>query len=371
MKLYFDGIPPIYVCDYLLYETSSLEECDYVLSCKFTWGNTDFETIQNNLNSYSSINKYVIIFWISDSTDKFNIPDNVILFRTSLYKTQISNNEYILPYVWEGIDKKYFSLNKTDKPIIGFCGQVDQYRHDIIEKFKESDNIECNFIIRNDFWGGNPHNTNLKNDFINNILSSHFTICNRGKGNFSMRFYQVLSCGRIPALVDSDMIFPFEDKINWKDIIVTGCNENEVLDKILDMYNNKDIISIQNKCRYIYNKYFLNINYFPQIFNYIGNITNKCLFFNDNDNNISIDDKENNIFYIFDINIYKKYNDLKNLSNSELVNHYLMYGYNENRIYKLPSNFDINKYSKYEDLINLSKKDLITHYINYGIYENR
>jgi len=348
MKLHFDGIPPSYICNYLLYEVSTIEECDYILSCKFNWGNTDFTTIQNNLNSYSS--------------------NNVILFRTSLYKTQMSNNEYVLPYVWEGIDKKYFALNKTEQPIIGFCGQVDQYRHDIIEKFKKSDNIECNFIIRNNFWGGNPHNTNLKNDFINNILSSHFTICNRGKGNFSMRFYQVLSCGRIPVLVNTNMEFPFKDKINWDNIIVIGIDENDVLNKIIDMYNTKDIISIQNECRQIYNKYFLNKNYFQKIFNCIGILMNKDIFNNDNNDNNEI---KNDILDIFDINIYKKYNDLKNLSNSELVNHYLTHGYNENRIYKLPDNFDINKYSKYEDLVNLEKVDLITHYINHGIYENR
>ena len=37
MKLYLDGIPPDYICNYLSYELVSIEDCDYILSCKFYW----------------------------------------------------------------------------------------------------------------------------------------------------------------------------------------------------------------------------------------------------------------------------------------------------------------------------------------------
>jgi hypothetical protein len=363
MKLYFDGTQPSYICNYIDYEVTNIKNCDYILSCKFNWGMTDFNTIQNNLNSYKSVNKYVIVFLITDSTDKFSIPDNVYFFRTSLYKKKLSNNEFILPYVWENIDKKYFILSKTSKPIIGFCGNIDQYREKTISTLQKENNIYCNFIIRNQFWGGKPNDPTLRNEFINNIVSSHFTICNRGKGNFSMRFYQVLSAGRIPALIDSDMIFPFEDEINWKDIIVVGKNENDMLNKIFDIWNNKDIIFIQNKCREIYYKYFLNKNYFIKIFNHINFITHK----NKNYDNIEYHD----ILDVFDVNIYKKQYNIKSLNEIELINHFINHEINENKIHKLPHDFDINIYNKYKDLLQLNNDEIINHFINHGINENR
>jgi GR25 family glycosyltransferase involved in LPS biosynthesis len=86
----------------------------------------------------------------------------------------------------------------------------------------------------------------------------------------------------------------------------------------------------------------------------------------------------------FNIDIYKNnYIDLYNFTDEELINHYLIHGKNENRIYninkievpeinKLPKDFDINFYkNKYDDLKNFNNKELVNHYINYGKKENR
>ena len=72
---------------------------------------------------------------------------------------------------------------------------------------------------------------------------------------------------------------------------------------------------------------------------------------------------------------YKHLNkDLENLSDIELKNHYILYGKNENRIYKfnIPEDFKTLDY-KYlnKDLGNLSEIELKIHYILYGKNENR
>ena len=103
------------------------------------------------------------------------------------------------------------------------------------------------------------------------------------------------------------------------------------------------IFIINIKIKYLYKSLYIIWNYIL----YIGFIINKSISFDDN--NYIYDTLD-----IFDINIYKKYNDLIFFSNSDLINHYLLYGHHENRIYKLPNNFNIEKYSKYEDLLNLS-----------------
>ena len=52
------------------------------------------------------------------------------------------------------------------------------------------------------------------------MLDSSFSLCIRGNGNFSYRFYEALSFGRIPILIDTDVELPFESIINWKDHII-------------------------------------------------------------------------------------------------------------------------------------------------------
>lgn len=120
----------------------------------------------------------------------------------------------------------------------------------------------------------------------------------------------------------------------------------------------------------------------------------------------------------FDIEFYKNYYmDLQHMNDEELINHYLQYGIYENRIYKnnekkiidislclnneiekyndlkfltenelilycvkygkfnnynVPNDFDLEYYKNYyHDLINMTHKEVINHYINYGFYEKR
>jgi hypothetical protein len=75
----------------------------------------------------------------------------------------------------------------------------------------------------------------------------------------------------------------------------------------------------------------------------------------------------------FDYVEYKKnYKDLSKLNNKDLEEHYLLYGLKENRLYKLPSDFDPKVYkSLYNDLSILNDDELKRHYMNNGAYEKR
>jgi hypothetical protein len=358
IKLYTESNTINYITENLDYEVASFDDCDYILSSKFIFGLYDSNAIQNLINSYKNINKKVIIFLVSDITNKLYIPNNVILFRTSLYKSLISNNEYILPYVWEKIDKPFNILKKTIKPIIGFCGKVDVHRINTINILKNNNNLTTNFIVRKDFWGGKPNDQTLFDEFSDNIINSHFTVCNRGRGNFSMRFYQTLSYGRIPVLINTDMVFPFDDEIDWNSIIIIGNDENEIINKILSWWNNKDIDieKIQLKCKEVYDTFLYQKKYFNKIFSYIEN---KKIDFKSYDN-------------LIDYYIYSLYNDLNKMNKNQLKNHYINHGIKENRLIKLPKNFDINIYKKYNnDLSSMTNNELIKHFVNYGYYEDR
>ena len=68
------------------------------------------------------------------------------------------------------------------------------------------------------------------------------------------------------------------------------------------------------------------------------------------------------------------YKDLKDLADEDLKDHYIKFGYYENRIYKinLPENFNVNRYKILNyDLLNMNEYELTYHYVNYGYFENR
>lgn len=229
-----------------------------IIDTKAYWGVVNPYEIQNIIQSYRDypISDTIFIFLITDSVESFYIPTNVRLYRTSLLKSTQRTNEHLLPYIWEGISTPFPPLDRTEKPIIGFCGLVSPYRIETLNIFTQDERCKTNYILRNEFWGGNPHNETIVNDFESNMCNSHFNICNRGKGNFSMRFYQTLSAGRIPILLNTDMVLPLEDKIDWKKYIVLANTEKELVENTIVFWNTRNIAIAQTKCREIYDAYF-------------------------------------------------------------------------------------------------------------------
>ena len=212
----------------------------------------------------------VIVFLVIDYEFKLIIPSNIFVLRTSLRKSLWqTGKEYVLPYIWETIEEPFDPLPRTNFPIVGFCGQVNKYRKNILNFIHLNKQIKDNFILNKYFWGGIYNDNNddkadiniLINNFRNNMRDSHFIICNRGAGNFTMRFYQTLAAGRIPVLVDTDMLLPLCDKINWSDFIIIENSEDKVISKILIWWKYKNIELAQIKCFQIFHKYFSHLNF--------------------------------------------------------------------------------------------------------------
>lgn len=261
IKLYFEGND--YCSDFfksfVIHSDVAFDDCDFVVSSNFDFGKSIKKNIQNSLNKYINYDKKVIVFLVSDYNNELNIPKNVFLFRTALYKSIKKQNEFVLPYIWESFYDDFEPLTKTAKPIVGFCGNVknNSGRRESTMASIESDNLICsNFIKHIGFGGGKIE---LVERFKKNILQSHFTISNRGLGNFSMRFYQVLALGRIPVLLDTDMAFPFNEIIDWNKYIITSKSENQLAEKIKHFWSvttDRDLIAIQQNCKQLFDDYF-------------------------------------------------------------------------------------------------------------------
>ena len=92
------------------------------------------------------------------------------------------------------------------------------------------------------------------------ILNSNYTVCMRGGGNFSVRFYETLALGRIPIFINTDCILPFDEMIKYKDYMV-WVEESElpfINQKILDFHNSlnqEKFNELQVACRNLWQTY--------------------------------------------------------------------------------------------------------------------
>jgi hypothetical protein len=265
LKLFFDGddFTSAFFRSNVSFIETSIEDCDYIIGTGLVFGSVIKKDVQKVLDKYGKYSKKVVLFFVSDFEKSLHVPSNILLFRTSILKSLKKENEFILPYIWEEIEGITFqTLPKLNQPIVGFCGNI---KHNIgkrlttINKFKSDTRFVSKFILRQGFWGGKPNDVNYKTDYIENIKEAHFSICNRGKGNFTIRLYQVLSLGRIPILIDSDMIYPFEDLINWDEFMVKAKKQNLLLEKTFNFWDSKNNSQLENaqlKAKEIFDNYF-------------------------------------------------------------------------------------------------------------------
>lgn len=204
-------------------------------------------------------NKILLCFYNDDNDITFNLPKNVILFRTSFYKSKQLINEKALTVFSADYFKNYYL--KKPKLSIGYCGHILYGRQKYINILNNS-NIKCNFILRNGMWAPRIDSNKAVLDFYKNIENNIFIFCYRGNGNFSYRFYQILMMGRIPILINTDCVFPFENKYNLNDlgIIIDEKdllnNKKNLINEIINYYNNTDLLKIQKQNRKIWEEYF-------------------------------------------------------------------------------------------------------------------
>jgi hypothetical protein len=88
---------------------------------------------------------------------------------------------------------------------------------------KASPLVETRFIVRARYRAGTAGPVSWEQtsrEFYQNIARTDYTLCLRGGGNFSKRFYETLALGRIPVLVDTDCLLPFEAVLPWASHIV-------------------------------------------------------------------------------------------------------------------------------------------------------
>ena len=105
-------------------------------------------------------------------------------------------------------------------------------------------------------------------EFYRNILESDYTVCLRGGGNFSKRFYETLAMGRIPLFINTDCNLPFEEEIDWRRYcLFVESNDLGSLNRRISAHyeslTDQGLTQLQMDCRRIWEEW-LTFGGFPQ-----------------------------------------------------------------------------------------------------------
>lgn len=215
-------------------------------------------------------NRPLVVFFNSDSTAPVGL-DSAIVFRTSIFRSTRRANEHAMPAWSADFLEKYaggrLSIRpKAPVPSVGYTGYVDWFidearlahgvrelttmlarrlchplrrphpgrmlRGRAVRRLAADGRIATNFVIRDSCRTGSA---SLKErfEYAQNILQSDYCLVCRGGGNFSYRLFEVLSCGRIPLLINTDCVLPCEDSVAWDQVAVVV--EARDIDSIADI----------------------------------------------------------------------------------------------------------------------------------------
>jgi len=189
--------------------------------------------------------KKLIILNTGDFISKIKKIENAIYFRPFLNPGEHSPNTIIIPYEIEPMFTAITSNPKFNISFMGYFPRIistrlfytlkNSFWHPVkgngsivrklmARKIKKT-NLPLTLVKRNSFSGwkrDNSTNTlNRRTEFFNSIRDSRYIICPRGDGNQSLRFYETLSAGRVPILIDTKIKLPLEDRLNYSEITIT------------------------------------------------------------------------------------------------------------------------------------------------------
>ncbi len=298
-------------------EVNSIQDCDLAI-----YPNRVFhpETLNFDRSVFTAAkkaeqyNKPLVIDATSDSDVFLNIPTAKIL-RCGLYKSLQQPFEIECPF-WSNYRTKksldaLIALPKKSKPAIGFCGTISSIGKlsqlgklmlpsKVAKVVLAKGKLACKFDIRlresmslklrtlainilsldtrieSHFDISDPHQsyylkneTNqqlLENLFVTNTGKCDYVLCIRGTGNYSGRFYMALNAGRIPVVLDTDIVIPFEDKLQIVKVPVQSLeNIGDFVLEHFEQTTDKELNAMKAQNRFVYNQFISPERFFPNL----------------------------------------------------------------------------------------------------------
>lgn len=217
------------------------------------------EYLRHHADLAEQLHKPLFIFSCGDFSDTVRFDPRIRVFRQSLYRSSVGPRDICIPTTTEDFPPEMLRVReKNEKPLVSFCGMggfrsmrswVKYYAKNFLYDFgsllkpslqarklgvywrrmmmhacEQSSLVHSHFIIRRSYSGHvksielNP--AQARSEFIQSIVDADFVLAPKGDGNYSIRFLEALSLGRIPVIADTDMVLPFEDEIDYAKIVV-------------------------------------------------------------------------------------------------------------------------------------------------------
>jgi hypothetical protein len=248
--------------------------------------------------------KRYLFFRGGDSSDPLPVEGAMVL-RNSLERSRRPAGEHALPAFHEDMLQHTGGTLVTRpygaRPVVGFCGLVLEQepagmaraavarakrvvlerrglpsfsdtwvRGRALDALQRQDAVDTNIIVR-DEWGGGAFPSEppfvdadrwqrVRTEYVDNIVSSDYVLCARGHGNYSYRLYETLSLGRIPVLVDTDCVLPFDSTIDWRDYCVWVDRREipRIGEKVTEFHERLSpggFVELQQACRRLWETY--------------------------------------------------------------------------------------------------------------------
>lgn len=239
--------------------------CILTMSWNYYLETHQYDLAVDYIHKANAAGKQVWTWMSGDFGVKLNFKANYIVFRNSGHRSQLPDYHKGMPVFISDPLQNYFNTESfiepewDPKPVIGFCGQANAslqqtyfeigvrikhllafklgktlnepqpiqstslLRANLLNTLESSDEVNTNFIRRKKYRAGvtqqkKQHQTTK--EFYQNIVDSHYVLCVRGGGNFSVRFYETLAMERIPVFVNTDCLLPLADEIDWKEHVI-------------------------------------------------------------------------------------------------------------------------------------------------------
>ena len=247
------------------------------------------------LNSLSK-QKKLIILNTADYISKIKKIKNAIYLRTFLNPGEHSRDTVIIPYEINPLINARSFNPKFNISFMGYFPKVfssrifyalkNSFRYPVqgngaiirklmARKLRET-NLPHTLVVRHSFggWKRDKSENALKRrwEFLNSVSESRYVICPRGDGNQSLRFYEALSAGRVPILIDTKIKLPLEDQLDYNKFIITvKINDSTMIwrKKILNfesLYNETTFKLLSKEISEFYDQNLSMYNFYRNLF---------------------------------------------------------------------------------------------------------
>jgi hypothetical protein len=243
----------------------------------------------------------LLLVWHTGDLDPVLPFDNVMLFHAGPERSRQRPHHFAAPAFIEDPLPRHAGRHVTlrqwqSRPVVGFCGYASTnigklvysmalnvrtdltyrlgrsafrpaplvpasvLRARVLRQLAKSRQIDTRFIVRDRYRAGlrRPDAADpTARDFFRNVLDTDYTVCVRGYGNWSQRFYEVLACGRIPIVIDTDLVLPFDFAIDWRKYCVWVPRADvarvaELVGAFHDARRGDDFAALQLDCRRVW-----------------------------------------------------------------------------------------------------------------------